>query len=129
MECPNVPGKTGISDDLLTFERLGYRKGPAPWQWDQNCKPLCKVAIVDGSIDDCLADVHVEFANAFVGGGVMTGDAAQEETLFLVKPELMVSDVVRSVLDGVLKMGLLQCGWCRWRWLSRTGWSTKRRSR
>ena len=48
--------------------------------------------LVDGNIDDCTAaDLHVEFANAFVGGGVMTGDAAMEETLFLVKPELMVA--------------------------------------
>ena len=62
-----------------------------PWQWEGNEKPLCKVEIVDGNIDDCAADVHAEFANAFVGGGVMTGDAAMEETLFLVKPELMVA--------------------------------------
>merc|ERR1711991_491094 len=44
-----------------------------------------------GNIDDSEAELHVEFANAFVGGGVMTGDAAMEETLFLVKPELMVA--------------------------------------
>jgi poly(ADP-ribose) glycohydrolase len=87
----NVLGTTGIQDDVLAFERLGYLKGPSPWQWEQNGKPLCRVELVDGSIDDCAAEVHVEFANAFIGGGVMTGDAAQEETLFLVKPELMVA--------------------------------------
>lgn len=80
-----------LLEELVTFERLGYRKGPSPWQWDDNDKPLCKVSLVTGNIDDSLADLHVEFANAFVGGGVMTGDTAMEETLFLVKPELMVA--------------------------------------
>ena len=79
-------GKHGIPDEQLTFERRGYRKGPSPWQWEGNGAPLCTVDLVRGSIDDCTAALHVEFANAFVGGGVMTGDAAQEETLFLVKP-------------------------------------------
>jgi len=37
----------------------------------------------DGNIEDCrAADVQVDFANAFVGGGVMTGDFAMEELLF-----------------------------------------------
>mmetsp|Transcript_87813 Transcript_87813/g.250026 ORF Transcript_87813/g.250026 Transcript_87813/m.250026 type:complete len:580 (-) Transcript_87813:5092-6831(-) len=83
-------------DDIVTFERLGFKKGPLPWQWEGNEKPLCKVEIVDGNIDDCAADVHAEFANAFVGGGVMTGDAAMEETLFLVKPELMVAMALQN---------------------------------
>jgi hypothetical protein len=91
-----ILGTRGIPDELLTFERRGFRRGPSPWQWEQNEKPLCKVEIVDGSIDDCNADTHAEFANAFVGGGVMTGDAAQEEMLFLVKPELMVAMALQN---------------------------------
>jgi hypothetical protein len=89
-------GKHGIPDELVTFERLGYQKGPSPWQWEHNDKPLCKVEIVDGNIDDCAADRHAEFANAFVGGGVMTGDAAMEEMMFLVKPELMVAMALQN---------------------------------
>lgn len=84
-------GKNGIPDGLLTFERMGFKKGQAPWQWEQNEKPLCHVQCRVGAIEDSVADVHVEYANAFVGGGVMTGDAAMEEVLFLVKPELMVA--------------------------------------
>lgn len=87
----NVLGRNGIPEGGITFERRGYRKGPSPWQWENNSKPLCKVSLVSGNIDDSPADLHVEFANAFIGGGVMTGDAAMEETLFLVKPELMVA--------------------------------------
>lgn len=87
-----VLGRDGIpEDEVVVFDRQGYCKGPSPWVWDDNAKPLCKVELTDGSIDDCPADLHVEFANCYPGGGVMSGDAAQEETLFLVKPELMVS--------------------------------------
>ena len=87
-----VLGRNGIpEDEHVTFERQGYCKGPAPWVWDHNEKPLCEVELTRGSIDDCQADYHVEFANCFPGGGVMSGDAAQEEMLFLVKPELMVA--------------------------------------
>jgi poly(ADP-ribose) glycohydrolase len=87
----NVLAKNDIPDEMVTFERQGYKKGPSPWTWENNDKPLCAVSLVTGNIDESPADLHVEFANAFVGGGVMTGDAAMEETLFLVKPELMVA--------------------------------------
>jgi len=87
----NVLAKTEIPDELVTFERRGYPKGPSPWTWENNSKPLCPVTLITGNIDDSTADLHTEFANAFIGGGVMTGDAAMEETLFLVKPELMVA--------------------------------------
>jgi hypothetical protein len=87
-----VLGRDGFpQEDEVIFERQGYCKGPSPWTWDGNAKPLSKVELIDGSIDDCPADLHVEFANCYPGGGVMSGDAAQEETLFLVKPELMVA--------------------------------------
>ena len=84
-------------EELIQFIRRGYAKGALPWTWENNPKPLCKVHLVRGNINDCTeADLHAEFANAFVGGGVMTGDAAQEETLFLVKPELMVAMAVQN---------------------------------
>lgn len=95
----NVLGKHGIpegDDEKLTFERRGYRKGQSPWQWENNEKPLCEVSIVTGNIDDSPADLHVEFSNAFIGGGVMTGDAAMEEILFLVKPELLVAMAIEN---------------------------------
>eukprot|EP01095_Lingulamoeba_sp_RSL-Kostka_P014378 TRINITY_DN6249_c0_g1_i1.p1 TRINITY_DN6249_c0_g1~~TRINITY_DN6249_c0_g1_i1.p1 ORF type:complete len:491 (-),score=171.65 TRINITY_DN6249_c0_g1_i1:215-1687(-) len=101
----NMIAKYGFLDEMddnenahgLIFIRQGYKKGPSPWNWDDNDKPLCKVQLVDGSIEENFkCDSHAEFANGFVGGGVMTGDAAMEEILFLVKPELMVSMVLEN---------------------------------
>lgn len=85
-----VLGKNGIPDGSVTFHRHGYKR-PSPWQWSGNEKPLCKVELQRGSIADCPADLHVEFANSFIGGGVMTGDAAMEEMLFVMQPELMIA--------------------------------------
>ena len=108
-----VLGRDGVSEeDEVIFERPGYCKGPSPWSWDGNAKPLCKVELTDGSIDDCPADLHVEFANSYPGGGVMSGDAAQEETLFLVKPELMVAMALnnRMVDEEVVAIsGAVKC--------------------
>ena len=86
-----VLGRRGFAPGALIFERRGFRRGPAPWKWEGSERPLCEVRIADGALEDCAAEVQVEFANAFVGGGVMTGDFAMEEILFLVKPELMVA--------------------------------------
>jgi hypothetical protein len=71
-------GKHGVHDGAVTVERQGYRSGPSPWDWATSERPLCSVAIADGALEDSPAELHVEFANAFVGGGVMTGDFAME---------------------------------------------------
>ena len=39
--------RNGIPDgpeEIVTFERLGWRKGETPWQWEGNKKPLCATA-------------------------------------------------------------------------------------
>lgn len=104
-------GRDGVPDGEVTFERIGYKKGPSPWTWEANEKPLCAVALADGALEESTADVHAEFANAFIGGGVLTGDFAMEEILFLVKPELMVAMAVANRMvdtEAIRVSGALQ---------------------
>lgn len=104
-------GKHGIPDGVVTFERQGYRKGPSPWEWVPSEKLLCPVGIQDGALEDSPADLHAEFANAYIGGGVMTGDFAMEEILFLVKPELMVAMALANRMpdtEAICVSGALQ---------------------
>eukprot|EP00908_Phaeocystis_cordata_P025790 Transcript_8271.p1 GENE.Transcript_8271~~Transcript_8271.p1 ORF type:complete len:414 (+),score=126.99 Transcript_8271:217-1458(+) len=104
-------GKHGVHDGAVTVERQGYRSGPSPWDWATSERPLCSVAIADGALEDSPAELHVEFANAFVGGGVMTGDFAMEELLFLVKPELMIAMALENRMvdtEAVCVAGALQ---------------------
>ena len=106
----------GFAQGCVTFERRGYRRGPSPWHWEGNARSLCAVRMADGALEDSPAEVHAEFANGFVGGGVMTGDCAMEELLFLVKPELMVcmaiqnrmSDTEAICVSGALQYSLVR---------------------
>jgi len=40
----------------------------------------------NGTIEDSSASLHCDFANAYLGGGVLQGGNVQEEILFLCKP-------------------------------------------
>jgi len=43
--------------------------------------------------------LHVDFANKYVGGGMLGSGCVQEEILFMLCPELIVSRLLTEVLD------------------------------
>ena len=61
--------------------------------WSANSTALCDVkAASHGTIEDAGPDVlHLDFANAYMGGGVLGQGCVQEEIRFLICPELIVS--------------------------------------
>lgn len=61
--------------------------------WTSSDLPLCAVdARADGTIEDFGAHVlHLDFANEFIGGGVLGHGCVQEEIRFVLSPELIVS--------------------------------------
>lgn len=56
-------------------------------------KSVLRPVVVDtkGKIEDCPDSISVDFANKFLGGGVLEHGAVQEEILFLLLPELLVT--------------------------------------
>ncbi|KHJ76834.1 poly glycohydrolase, partial [Oesophagostomum dentatum] len=60
------------------------------WEDDETSIPLVAVAR-DGSIEDSFGCLQVDFANAYIGGGVLNYGAVQEEIRFLICPEMIVS--------------------------------------
>ena len=57
-----------------------------------NIKKLCDVEIIpQGSMFDTKASFCVDFANKYIGGGTLSGGCVQEEILFAVEPEAIVS--------------------------------------
>jgi len=65
-------------------------------------KKLCKITIdPDGKIEEAPPDVtfHVDFANKYIGGGALTGGNVQEEILFAIKPECIVSMLFCSKMN------------------------------
>ena len=61
--------------------------------WSADTTALCDVkAASHGTIEDAGPDVlHLDFANAYMGGGVLGQGCVQEEIRFLICPELIVS--------------------------------------
>eukprot|EP01114_Cavostelium_apophysatum_P022439 TRINITY_DN811_c0_g1_i1.p1 TRINITY_DN811_c0_g1~~TRINITY_DN811_c0_g1_i1.p1 ORF type:complete len:616 (+),score=146.06 TRINITY_DN811_c0_g1_i1:64-1848(+) len=45
----------------------------------------------DGNIENSEAEHHADFANEYIGGGVLHGGNVQEEILFLIKPECLTT--------------------------------------
>ncbi|PJF38989.1 MAG: hypothetical protein CUN54_09675, partial [Phototrophicales bacterium] len=44
-------------------------------------------------------DFHADFANQYLGGGVLHGGCVQEEILFMIKPECLVGMLVCAKMD------------------------------
>jgi len=55
-------------------------------------------AHVDGGIEDQGGALMVDFANKFIGGGVLRRGAVQEEIAFVQNPELLASCALMSVM-------------------------------
>jgi len=80
-------------------------------EWDKSDVELVKQLRVSclGRIEkDAPNMLHVDFANKYVGGGMLSHGCVQEEILFMLCPELIVSRLVAEVLED--NETLLICG-------------------
>lgn len=89
---------SGVPDDMVTFERVGIVEAPS-WA-AMGDVPLCKVKLFTGreSISDSSAPFHLDFANKYIGGGVLRTGSVQEEIMFLEKPECLVALALCEVM-------------------------------
>ncbi|XP_043958689.1 poly(ADP-ribose) glycohydrolase-like isoform X1 [Gambusia affinis] len=83
---------------LVTFSRRRLDKPP---NWKSSPTLLTRLHITcEGTIeDDGYGMLQVDFANKFVGGGVIGAGLVQEEIRFLINPELIVSRLFTEALD------------------------------
>ncbi|CAK6956758.1 poly(ADP-ribose) glycohydrolase-like isoform X1 [Scomber scombrus] len=83
---------------LVTFTRKSLDEPP---DWKSSETPLTKLHITcKGTIEeDGYGMLQVDFANQFVGGGVIGHGLVQEEIYFLINPELIVSRLFTEALD------------------------------
>ncbi|KAJ7988276.1 hypothetical protein DPEC_G00321900 [Dallia pectoralis] len=85
---------------LVTFERRYIRDQDFP-NWRSAQEKLSKLYI---SSDGCIEEVgtgmlQVDFANSMIGGGVLGYGLVQEEILFLMNPELIISRLFTERLE------------------------------
>ena len=66
----------------------------------ENLQKLCDIEIIEqGSMFNTEAKFCIDFANKYIGGGALSGGCVQEEILFAVEPEAIVSMFLMEVMD------------------------------
>jgi poly(ADP-ribose) glycohydrolase len=84
----------------LTIERL-VAAGRTAAQWAAEPSPLLPLTVdAEGSIEDAHGCRQVDFANRYLGGGVLSGGCVQEEIRFAVAPELCVAMIASPVMQA-----------------------------
>lgn len=95
---------------VVTFQRR-YEKDMPNWS---DCKKSFDSTLLhvadDGTIeDDGKGLLQVDFANKFLGGGVLNYGCVQEEIRFVICPELLVSRLFTEALDNDECMVITGC--------------------
>ena len=89
----------------ISFERISFSKERVhelnDEYWANNDLPLCSVKIMDDSlVEDNEGTLMVDFANRYIGGGVMRKGSVQEEILFIIYPEFLASRVFWAKMEA-----------------------------
>lgn len=97
-------------DGVVTFSRRFIPPESLP-NWNKSSKPLPKMHITSsGYIEDEGAGMlQVDFANKYVGGGVLGWGCVQEEIRFVICPELIVSRLFTECLDATEALIVVGC--------------------
>jgi poly(ADP-ribose) glycohydrolase len=65
---------------------------PSRSSWMASIHPLTSLTVLaEGSIESMTGHLHADFANRYIGGGVLTYGCVQEEIRFVVSPECLLS--------------------------------------
>jgi len=88
-----------VPTGLVTFKRQVLTPAQTP-QWEKSETKLSDLHVTaEGTIEsDGGGMLQVDFANKFVGGGVLGHGAVQEEIRFLMCPEMIVSRLFTEVI-------------------------------
>lgn len=89
---------TSIPVGTVTFTRQVCMSPP---KWEDCREKFTKLHVTsEGTIEDNgHGMLQVDFANKYIGGGVLSSGCVQEEIRFLISPELLVSRLFTEELD------------------------------
>ena len=91
------------NNNQILEEKISYIRDSKPINEEiyKTEKKLCEIKIIPkGSLFDRTDSYCVDFANMYIGGGVLEGGNVQEEILFAVHPEAIVSMCFMEVMDN-----------------------------
>lgn len=97
---------------FITFERLVLSENHGKCTLDawRNCtEPITKAEIrPQGKMEDAHGAIEADFANKFLGGGVMGKGGTQEEIQFITSPDLLIGVLLFEVMaenEAILMKG------------------------
>ncbi|ELU08701.1 hypothetical protein CAPTEDRAFT_227402 [Capitella teleta] len=86
------------TNSCITFRRQ-VLKDPIEWEYLDSPLKKLHVSAVGNIEDDGEGMLQVDFANKYVGGGVLGRGLVQEEIRFIICPEMIVSRLLTEELD------------------------------
>ena len=87
-----------LGEEFVTFARHVLKDAP---DWSKSKAKLTTAKVYsEGTIEDNgVGMLQMDFANCFIGGGVLNEGSVQEEIRFLINPELMVSRLLCECME------------------------------
>ncbi|KAH8326794.1 hypothetical protein KR059_006693 [Drosophila kikkawai] len=99
--CPTERDSSNVPTGAVTFVRRSA-KPENQVRWNESAAPLGSVPLhvdAEGTIEDeGLGLLQVDFANKYLGGGVLGHGCVQEEIRFVICPELLVGKLFTESL-------------------------------
>uniref|UniRef100_A0A1I8P7Y8 poly(ADP-ribose) glycohydrolase n=1 Tax=Stomoxys calcitrans TaxID=35570 RepID=A0A1I8P7Y8_STOCA len=110
--CPKENDRSNVPSGCVTFERRAIPLPELP-NWSASGKPLGVTPLhinSSGTIEDQGEGLlQVDFANKFLGGGVLGSGCVQEEIRFVICPELIVSKLFTECLRPSEALVMVGC--------------------
>lgn len=88
-----------VPEGFVYIERKVLNEKSIP-DFANSKKPIASVTLSDKYIEHHLEyALHADFANKHIGGGVLRGGLVQEEILFVIKPECLISRLLCETMN------------------------------
>ncbi|CAF0977943.1 unnamed protein product [Adineta ricciae] len=98
-----------MPNGVISFRRYILPKMSRP-KWSESQAKLSPMHLtLDKKIEDIEGVLHVDFANEYIGGGVLSSGCVQEEILFSICPEMLVSLLVCEKMNDDECIFLIGC--------------------
>lgn len=100
-----------MSNGIITFSRVCLDLNKLDMTFFRDSEKRIRVPFIDSKnkIEDITGAVQLDFANKYLGGGVLNHGCVQEEIRFVICPELLVSMLFSECLDDNEAMLIRGC--------------------
>jgi poly(ADP-ribose) glycohydrolase len=98
-----------MPNGVISFRRYELSDNSCP-KWSSSRQDLCNIHLTTGKrIEDVNCVLQVDFANQYIGGGVLGSSCVQEEIRFSICPEMIVSLLVCEMMEKNECVFLIGC--------------------